>query len=113
MRAPCGGYSGRAGVAPPSIRKNTSSSQREVSGAQKRTSVQPGESTQWHVVRSGPHGSMLAVWVHKHAFSARGRRIVLDVGESSSVDSSTSVDPMEGFYHGDALELESVDLHVD
>ena len=44
----------------PSNRKNTSSSQRDVSSAQKRTSVQPGEWTQWQVVRSGPHGSMRA-----------------------------------------------------
>jgi len=98
-------YWGRAGALSPSIRKNTSSSQREVSGAQKRTNVQPGESTQWQVVRSGPHGSVLAVCVHKHAFAACGGSARLDVGASSRVDSSRIDAPMEGFYHGARDEI--------
>ncbi len=94
------GYCGRAFVDSSSIRKKTSSSQREVSGAQKRTSVQPGESTQWQVVRSGPHGSLLALSVQRHALSARGASAVLDDGAISNDDSSKSDALMEGFYHG-------------
>ncbi len=98
-RAPRG-YCGRALGVSPSIGKNTSSSQRAVSGAQKRTIVQPGESTQWQVVRSGPHGSMLALSVHRHAFSTRGGWAALDDGASSSDDNSNNDPPMGGFYHG-------------
>jgi hypothetical protein len=44
--------------------------------------------------------------VHRHAFPACGGRTVVESGESVRADSSRSVDPMKGFYHGDALGFE-------